>query len=182
MHARPAREHFLFAEPEKQFHLLRRHIERLRQDVYWSASRIVIYVERNLGFESEHHEYAFRGRDPTISFFVDDAAKRVGILTTNTVKHAMCTMTDSMLRERRIVIHARFVTIGGAKRDILTCMRDQMYMYSYSFKEATSLFSASRCALTGKIGGSKDDLCICLQLAAYWTGVAKHQSRTPMLH
>lgn len=144
----------------------------LRKNVYWSTSRITVYVERNLGFEAEHHEYALRDYDRNLVFYKDAAAKRCGVLTTNEVKHGMCTVTDSMLRERRIVVHAKFVSVGGDPRTALRVLRDQMYIYSYSFKEAASLFTSTRCALTGKIGGSKDDLCICLQLAAYWTGAA----------
>lgn len=160
------------AEPEKQFDLLRRHIAALRRRIHWSLSKIIVYVERNLGFEAEHHEYALRGSDARLSFYEDPAARRVGVLTTAAVKHAMCTVTDSMLRERRIVVHADVVVTNGSLRDLLVCFREQMFTYSYSFKEAPNLFAATRCALTGKVGGCKDDLCICLQLAAYWTGLA----------
>lgn len=135
-------------------------------------AEIVVYVERNLGFEAEHHEYALRGFDSRVRFFYDTAAQRCGILTTSATKHAMCTVTENMLREHRIVIHPSVVVTTGDVRVLLLCFRDQMYTYSYSFKEAPNLFSAARCALTGKVGGCKDDLCICLQLAAYWTGVS----------
>lgn len=159
-----------FSDPEKQFSLLKRHITALRGNPYWRTSKITVYVERNLGFEAEHHEYALRGFDSRVVFFYDSAVQRCGVLTTNSVKHAMCTLTDSMLREKRILVHKNIVVTMGRVRDLLVCLRDQMYTYSYSFKEAPNLFSMTRCALTGKVGGCKDDLCICLQLAAYWTG------------
>jgi hypothetical protein len=36
-------------------------------------------------------------------------------------------------------------------------------------KQAANTFQKERIALSGKIGGMKDDVCICLQLACYFT-------------
>ena len=38
--------------------LLEEHIRMLRQNVYRSNSTVTIFVERNLGFEAEHHKHA----------------------------------------------------------------------------------------------------------------------------
>jgi hypothetical protein len=77
------------------------HIKKIRDKVVWERSPIVVYVEHNLGFEAEHHERALRGM-PGVSFYKDQKRQRVGMLTTLQVKHAMCTLTNAMLRERRI--------------------------------------------------------------------------------
>ena len=44
-----------------------------------------------------------------------------------------------------------------------------MEVYSYQFKMGTNTFQKDRIALSGKVGGMKDDICICLQLACYYT-------------
>jgi hypothetical protein len=52
---------------------------------------------------------------------------------------------------------------------VRTRLREQMETYSAQFKAAPDTFGKDRIALSGKVGGMKDDLCICLQLAAYYT-------------
>jgi hypothetical protein len=46
-----------------------------------------------------------------------------------------------------------------------------MEIYSYQFKSASTVFSKDQCALSGKVGGMRDDMAIALQLAVYWTNV-----------
>lgn len=41
--------------------LLADHLHRIRQHVEWMHSLITIFVESNLGYESEHHERSMRG-------------------------------------------------------------------------------------------------------------------------
>lgn len=158
---------FFFAEPEKQFALLQEHIEKLRlQDPRRYSSLVRVYVERNLGFEAEHHMRALRHM-PGVEFRVDHQAKRVGILTTNAIKHAMMTLTNSLLRERRLHIHPKFVSRDA--KMVKTRLREQMEIYSYQYKEAATTFQKNQVALSGKVGGMKDDICIALQLACYFT-------------
>ena len=45
-------------DPGKQFDLVHEHIVRLRRLQGYGASRVIVYVERNLGFEAEHHQRA----------------------------------------------------------------------------------------------------------------------------
>jgi hypothetical protein len=144
------------------------HIDILRKDLYRTLSKVKIFVERNLGFEAEHHQRAL-GDIPGVEFYVDHKAGRVGVLTTNDTKHAMCTVLSTMLRERRVHIHPNLVSRDA--RAIKVRLREQLEIYSYQFKAALNTFAQDRIALSGKVGGMKDDLCICLQLGAYWTNV-----------
>lgn len=52
--------------------------------------------------QAEHHERALRGMH-MVRFYKDEKRQRVGVLTTLQVKHAMCTLTNAMLRE----VHVR---------------------------------------------------------------------------
>lgn len=91
------------ADPDKQFLLLIDHIRRLREHVEWRDSAILVFVESNLGYESEHHERALRGM-PMVRFYFDERRGRVGVTTTLPVKHAAVTLTRSLLMEGRLAL------------------------------------------------------------------------------
>jgi hypothetical protein len=78
-------------DPQKQFDLVADHIRRIRLNHRWVKSRIVVYVERNLGHEAEHHRHGLK--DIAGVFFREDPKSgRVGLLTTNDIKHGMATL------------------------------------------------------------------------------------------
>ena len=142
------------------------HITRIRSDVGRKTSRFFIFVERNLGFEAEHHKRAL-DHIPGVTFYVDQKASRVGVLTTEATKHAMAQLVVSMLAERRMhVLPTLYTNEPDAMR---IRRREQMETYSAQFKAAPDTFGKDRISLSGKVGGMKDDVCICLQLAAYYT-------------
>ena len=154
------------ADPAKQFDLVAKHITRIRLDTGRKAARIFIFVERNLGFEAEHHKRAL-DHIPGVTFYVDQKASRVGVLTTEATKHAMAQLVVSMLAERRI--HVLPNLYSNEPEAMRIRLREQMETYSAQFKQAPDTFGKDRISLSGKVGGMKDDVCICLQLAAYYT-------------
>ena len=56
-------------EPDRQFNLVKDHIAALRKDFYRTLSKVKVYVERNLGFEAEHHHRALHDV-PGVEFYV----------------------------------------------------------------------------------------------------------------
>ena len=146
--------------------MVAQHIGMIRQLPGKQASHVTIYVERNLGFEAEHHKRAL-DTIPGVSFYLDQKADRFGVLTTEAIKHAMCQLVVVMLQERRIHVHRPLVSKD--ERGMLLRLKEQMEVYSYQFKLGTNTFQKDRVALSGKVGGMKDDICICLQLACYFT-------------
>ena len=154
------------AEPEKQFALVERHVKRIQAVPELTFSEIVIMVERNLGFEAEHHQRALNGL-PNTRFRVDHGASRYGILTTEEVKYGMMTLFNNMLRDQRVAFRNPLLSEDPptARRRI----QEQMKVYSFQFKQAANCFGKQRVALCGKVGGMKDDVVIALQLAAYYT-------------
>ena len=145
----------------------------------------MIFVERNLGFEAHHHKRALAYL-PNVSFYIDAQHDQVGMITSNPIKHAMARLVVVMLSERRIGIrHAAAPPSEGlaaqaaqradpaiVSRDApaaLLKLREQLEVYSYQFKAGVDTFQQDRVAISGKVGGMRDDLAICLQLACYWT-------------
>jgi hypothetical protein len=131
-------------------------------------SRVVIYVERNLGHEAEHHRHALK--DLSGVFFREDPKQgRVGLLTTNDIKHGCATLLNIMLREQRVGVVQEDELICKNPRDFVLKLKEQLNVYSYQFKDAPDTFGKQRVALTGKVGGMKDDLVIALQLGIFFT-------------
>ena len=158
--------HTAWAEPEKQFALVERHISLLRKVRELVYSQVIIMVERNLGFEAEHHQRALHGM-PHTRFRIDHAAQRYGILTTEEVKYGMMTLFNNMLRDQRVAFHDPLLSEDpvAARRRI----EQQMSVYSFQYKQAANCFGRQRVALCGKVGGMKDDVVIALQLAVYYS-------------
>jgi hypothetical protein len=146
--------------------LVTRHIDRIRSTSCFYDSEIVIMCERNLGFEAEHHERALRGLRK-VRHRIDHGAKRFGVLTTEEIKHAMCTLTAVLLKEHRLNILKPLLSENPAANAKRLC--EQLSIYSLQFKEASSVFSKGRAALSGKVGGMKDDVVIATQLAIYFS-------------
>ena len=132
----------------------------------FTFSQVIIMVERNLGFEAEHHERALNGLRH-VRFRIDHAAKRYGILTTEEVKYGMMTLFNNMLRDQRVAFRDPLLSEDPptARRRI----QEQMKVYSFQFKQAANCFGKQRVALCGKVGCMKDDVVIDLQLAVYYT-------------
>jgi hypothetical protein len=144
------------------------HINRLRAArPQWYTSPVKIYVERNLGFEAEHHKLALQHLKG-VSFRMDPGSNRVGVYTTQTIKHAMATLMNTLLRDCRVHVLYPLVTEDTAN---IIRLREQLNVYSYQFKIGITTFQTDRCAISGKIGGMKDDICIALQLGLYFTDV-----------
>ena len=142
------------------------HINRARNLPGFETSVINIYVERNLGFEACHHERAL-SHIPGVVFYRDEQADRVGVLTTNATKHAMAKLVQVMLGEQRISIRKPIISRDPA--GALVKLREQMEVYSYQFKAGQDTFQTDKIAISGKVGGMRDDICICLQLGCYFT-------------
>jgi hypothetical protein len=63
-----------------------------------------------------------------------------------------------------------FISCNLKEREVKRLLRDELETYSYQFKQAATVFNKGQVALSGKVGGMRDDLAVLLQLAAYWTG------------
>ena len=125
-------------------------------------------MERNLGFEAEHFERVLH-QEENVTFYRDIQAGRTGILTTDSVKLAAMTMTNVMLRDQRVNILPEKQLVSRNPQETRRKLREQLEIYSLQFKTADTVFQKNKFALSGKVGGFKDDIVICLQLGIYWT-------------
>ena len=140
----------------------------LRAIPEFELSDLLVFVERNLGFEAEHMQRALCD-EPRTRFWRDVHAQRVGVLTTEVVKHAAMTLTNVFLREQRLCVFPVDMLVSHDAAVMRSRLREQLEIYSLQFKTADTVFQKTKIALSGKVGGCKDDLVICLQLGLYWT-------------
>ena len=161
-------------EPMKQFAMVEEHINKLRKNVYRSSSKVKIFVERNLGFEAEHHRHGL-SHIQNATFYEDHKAGRVGVLTTEAVKYAAMELLNILLRERRVATCKYFVSRDP--KAAKTKLREQLEVFSFQYKQAANTFQKDRAALSGKVGGMRDDVCICLMLGCYWTSSGVMEKR-----
>lgn len=158
----------MYAEPETHFSLVRLHVKEIRRIPEFAYSHIQIFVERNLGFEAEHFQRNLQDEE-NVSFYRDFQAGRTGVLTTENVKLGAMTMTNVMLREQRVNLLRSDQLISRDPQEARRRLREQLEIYSLQFKTPENAFQKGRYALSGKVGGFKDDIVICLQLGIYWT-------------
>jgi len=154
------------------FNLVKSHINDIRTIPEFEFSLVTIFVERNLGFEAEHFERSLKHLE-NVHFYRDLQAGRTGILTTENVKLAAMTMTNVMLREQRICLLPSGQLMSKNAQEMRKRLREQLEIYSFQFKSPNDVFQKGKYALSGKVGGFKDDIVICLQLGVYWTESSK---------
>ena len=145
---------------------MQRHIETIQSLPEHYQSEIVVMVERNLGFEAEHHQKALADMY-NVRFRVDRQAQRYGILTTEDIKYQMMVLTNNMLRDQRIAL--RQPLLSEEPEENKKILKEQLTVYSFQYKAAQNVFGKQRVALCGKVGGMKDDVVIALQLAIYFS-------------
>ena len=133
----------------------------------WLQSAVKIYGERNLGFEAENHKLTLQHL-PGVSFRMDPTCDCVCVYTSQTVKLAMSTFLNTLLRDNRVHVIQAAVTLDKAN---LIRLRHQLNVYSCQFKLGVTTFQPDHCAIIEKIGGMKDAIAIALQLGVYFTDI-----------
>jgi len=87
----------------------------------------------------------------------------------------MAQLIVSMLAEHRLHMYDRLYS--NDPNGMRVRLREQMETYSVQYKASADTFGKDRIALSGKVGGMKDDICICLQLAAYYTQLETQRAK-----
>tara|TARA_Y100000389_G_scaffold167628_1_gene172903 strand:+ start:273 stop:788 length:516 start_codon:yes stop_codon:yes gene_type:complete len=90
---------------------------------------------------------------------------RVGVVTSSDTKEGMRFALQQFLRSERVHFAKRFVSkTVGAREELCS----QLKAYRFVDKGREDDLLVRRRGLSGKHGGKLDDLCIALQLLAYW--------------
>lgn len=102
---------------------------------------------------------------------------------TNTVEYQIC--VEDMLRRQLLHFHRDVFTnskrfLKGSLDDaskIEQELRQQFERYHWEIKEAKDNFGKKKIAMTGKMGGAKDDLYVAVAMLAYWGSFHRIETR-----
>jgi len=155
------------AEIEKA---LAMHVESVREAMGagGGVAQIVTMVEANFGgWIGASRIATICSRFPPMIHMTQDrsAHKRIGVYTSAEVKERMRLALQALLRAEKVAFYARFRSQSVGARAELCC---QLRRYQYCWREPSDHFGAGRRVLTGKTGGANDDLCIVMQMLAFW--------------
>ena len=159
--------------------LVLRHVRKLESMTRAAGTRpyIVLMVESNLGLEAAHIANMFKDNDRVISLRETGPEGRFGVLTTHARKLEFVAIVEQLLLQNSIAVCERLSSDDG---DVcLATLRTQMGQYRMvcSDVNSSSVFNSSRVTYSGKVSENgkvipsalQDDLCIALQLAAFWS-------------
>ena len=135
----------------------------------------MVIAENNLGFESSHIAEHVRGM-PNVSVFSEDVeGVRDGVRKThqNTDDYQRC--VNDKLRKRLCFFDRDVFTtskahekINGDCTSIKKELRNQLERYHWEVQEAKDGFGKRKIVMTGKMGGSMDDLYVAFAMLLFW--------------
>jgi hypothetical protein len=135
---------------EKTHKLLIDHITSLRTNSELQRSLVVLVLESNLGFESQHLAAALqRANVGNWICLQEGAGGSTGWLTTNSTKEAMCLRTREALRVGSLILWDRFQCLSQSPKDAINQLGKEMSNFSIVSEPAKHLFGIARKTYTG---------------------------------
>lgn len=146
---------------QEEFDLLQRHIKRLRENKHWKAARKIFIPENNLGLEASHLHTMVKQYNDVTTYW--ETPNKPGICKTHQKTIDYMFLFNSMLSDKTIVLDKELFTISREQTPdtIVNLLREQVERYHWEKRAAADNFGKDRWAITGKMGGDKqDDLLI----------------------
>lgn len=139
--------------------------------------KLVLMVESNLGLEAAHIANMVKEKPRCVSLTETGTEGRYGVLTTNHRKLEFVALLEQLLLQNSVFVCERL--ISDDQNACLTTLKKQLLQYRQVSSEAncTTVFNNTRTTYSGKVSEDgrvvpnalQDDLCIALQLAAFWS-------------
>jgi hypothetical protein len=159
--------------------LVARHVQGLKNlTAHISPSpKLVLMVESNLGLEAAHIANMLKEDTDVISLRETGKEGRFGVLTTHQRKMEFVAILEQLLLQSAVTVCERVVSDDDAAA--LQTLKRQLHQYRMVCSESNcpTVFNQSRVTYSGKVSENgkvapsalQDDLCIALQLAAFWS-------------
>ncbi|MHA1683807.1 MAG: hypothetical protein ACTSUE_22905 [Promethearchaeota archaeon] len=155
------------------------HIDRLRSFESTKNALIVLIPESNLGMASGWLDgWVTENREYVVTMVEKEL--KAGVGTTHPVKKNMMHMTRMMLETDHLMFAKEMVctgieSISDGIQYQLGELKRQLKVYQEFKQTPDNPLGKTRVGYTGKLGsGRKDDMCVALQLALFWS----HKFRT----
>lgn len=138
---------------------------------------IVLMVESNLGLEAAHIANMVKDKPRCINLTETGSEGRFGVLTTHNRKFEFVALLEQLLLQNSVFLCERI--ISDDQTHCISTLKKQLLQYRMvsSDTNCTTVFNSSRTTYSGKVSEDgkvvpnalQDDLCIALQLAAFWS-------------
>ena len=136
------------------------------------GTKFVIMTESNLGLEAAHVANMLREHPRCVPLRETGSEGRYGVLTTHARKAEFVALLENLLATNGVLVGERVVSADSEAS--LQTLERQLCQYKM-VTQATGTFAAPKVTFSGKIGPDgkpglmRDDLCIALQMAVYWS-------------
>lgn len=158
--------------------LVMRHVNGLESATSMLKKKpyLVLMVESNLGLEAAHIANMVKDNPRCVCLTETGSEGRFGVLTTNNRKMEFVALLEQLLMQNGVFICERVVSDDADA--CLSTLKKQLLQYRMvsSEQNCTTIFNNTRVSYSGKVSEDgkvalalQDDLCIALQLAAYWS-------------
>ena len=138
---------------------------------------IVVMVESNLGLEAAHIANMLKSNSRCVSLRETGPEGKFGVLTTHHRKMEFVALLEQMLMHNSLEVGDRIVSDDA--EECIKTLQKQMHQYRMISSESnsSSVFGSHKITYSGKVSENgkvapsalQDDLCIALQLAAFWS-------------
>lgn len=139
--------------------------------------KICLMVESNLGLEAAHIANMVKDHPRCVSLAETGTEGRFGVLTTNNRKLEFVALLEQLLLQNSVFLCERIISDNQV--DCIKTLKKQLLQYRQVSSETncTTVFNNARTTYSGKVSEDgrvvpnalQDDLCIALQLAAFWS-------------
>jgi len=137
-----------------------------------TGTKFVIMTESNLGLEAAHVANMLKDNHRCVPLRETGPEGRYGVLTTHARKAEFVALLETLLTTNAIVVGKQVVSTDADTA--LKTLEQQMQQYKM-VTQTGGVFAAQRITFSGKLGADgkpglmRDDLCIALQMAVYWS-------------
>jgi hypothetical protein len=134
------------------------------------SSQIVLIMENNLGMMAGYmREDIENFAAATNCIFMQEKLLKSGLNTSHQLKHDMAVITRRVMNGEKF-----FFTNDVINPELIPKLRQQLLNYIQKRVTSTVPVTSTKVYYTGKIDhGTKDDMCVALQLLFYWKEVFK---------
>lgn len=144
------------------------HVNKIRSIPMLRQTQLVMVLESNLAFESQHllHALGEAGVKRWLALS-EGAGGSIGLLTTNDRKEQYTLLVREALRMGTISCHDHFFSVTMTTREAKARLKDELQAFSVIIEPSKTLFGKTRKTYSGKIGGKNDDVVLAMQMAIY---------------
>lgn len=162
----------------EQKSLIRRHIAALKE--IYPTTHLWFIPENNLALEGSHLE-KFVKKIPYLRTYCEREDGRAGVRKDENNTSDYQIRVEDMLIKKDIRISRRFFTVskGQTAESIITEVQNQLERYHWEVETVGDPAKGNvKTIMTGKMGGSQDDLYITLAMLCYWSKKIRNDGDT----